>query len=165
MSCKLTELLSYRKIWAGKSLWRSSCLIPHSKHMQLQQVVQGCVWMSFEYLQKWRCQYLYQYFAVLIVKRCFLKSDWNSFCSLRLLPLIQFLYTSEKFAFSVSHHNVLVVNNEITPTFLFFRLNKPNSISSSSYIHVLLDICSLRWLEHNLNSWIRCLNTSRRSLC
>lgn len=97
MSCKLTEIMSYRKIWAWKSLWRSSCLIPHSKHIQIQQVVQDCVWMSFEYLQWWWCQYPYQYFVVLIVKRCFLKSDWNSwFCSLCLLPLIQFLYTSEK---------------------------------------------------------------------
>lgn len=97
MSCKLTEVMSCRKIQAGKSLWRSSCLIPHSKHIQLQKLAQGCVWMSFEYLQKWRCQYLYQYFAVLPVKRCFLISDWNSwFCSLCLLPLIQFLYTSEK---------------------------------------------------------------------
>lgn len=51
------------------------------------------------------------------------------------------------------------------PTFLFFRLNKSNSLSCSSYIHILLlDICFLSWLEQNLDSWIRCLNTNGMNL-
>lgn len=166
MSCKLTELLSYRKIWAAKSFWRSSCLTPHPNHIQLQQVVQDCLdefWISPKMempmpVSIFWCPHSEKIFPKIGLEFLVLQS-----VSVASHPIPLHLW--EEFAFSLSNHNIVMVNNESVPASLFLRLNKPNSFSCASFIHVLLDICFLRWLKHNLNSWIRCLNTSRRSLC
>lgn len=173
MSCKPTELLSHKKIRVGKGFWRSSSPVPHSEPIQLQHVVQGLVWQSFQYLQKWRCQYLSNTCPSILLsswwKECFWNHDWNFWFAVCVCCLLSDCSTHQR-RVSLCHLLCFIplcsCGQKWDPlTFLFFRVNKSNTPSCSSYTHILLPhICFLSWLSHNLHSWIRYLNTKRMNL-
>lgn len=123
MSLKPSEPLSRRKVWVGKSLWRSSCPIPYSKHIQLQYVVQGLVCLSFEYLQNQRCHYLsnacsniYHHHGEKMFPKIWLEFMFLQFVSFAFVSL---LYTSEKSLslFPSSYHYIAGVSSEILQPF------------------------------------------------